>query len=357
MLEGLTLLKPEEVGYLATFAIVFCVSLTMDIFMHRKHKEVSIANAAAWTGIWMLISIGFAGVTYLFLGEEKAWLYLSGWFLEKTLAVDNLIAFSAIFASFKLAEKQFEHLQHRILHWGIIGAIVFRVFFLCIIGFLLALPHEFHKWIMTAASLIILFTAYKMAFKEDKDVDYSKHWSVRWTRWLIPVREDLADGKFFAKKDDGKGGTRWAVTVPFLCLVCVEVVDVLFAFDSMPAIAAVCKDPVIMCTATLMAAAGLRALYFVILAAQHALCHLEKAVIALLVFIAVKVICAEWGLFHISNMWNLAIVGSFLLAGVLASFLWPEKKEEEEEKKDGEEDVETSIPNDSAPSASNQLGA
>lgn len=323
----------HSLSYLAVFGVIFLVSLFVDMFAHRGHKGISVKNALVWTGIWMLVSVAFAGVTWAYFGQQAASLYLSGFFLEKTLAIDNLFALMAVFASFGLMDAKDQHYQHRILHWGIIGAIVFRVIFLIGLGAILSIPSPWHEWIITATGLLVGYTAWSMWKAQDQDdPDYSQHWSVKLVRRFFPVEPSVADGKFFVRQ-----GKKWAVTIPFLCLVCIEFVDVAFAFDSMPAIAAVVHEPPLMITGCLMAIAGLRALYFALLAAKNHLVHLEKAVIALLVYITIKIIGSAWHWFHISPEINLLVIGIFVAAGVAASYIWPAKSDEEELKEIEEE--------------------
>lgn len=320
----------EKLMYLAIFAGVFVLSLSADILLHKRKGSTSIANALLWTVVWIVVAVLFGGVTWWFLGKDAASLYLTGWVLEKTLAIDNLFAFMAVFASFGLMGRENEHLQHRILHWGIIGAIVLRALFLTVMGGLLNLPSPYNEAIIIVFALLVAGTAVLMLRSGDESsIDYSNHWSVRMVKRWLPVEPTLAGGKFFVKKTVDGRVVRY-ITIPFLCLVCVEAVDVGFAFDSMPAIAAVVKDPIIMLTATMMAVAGLRALYFALLGATNLLCHLEKAVIGLLFYISAKLILGALNVVHISNLVNLGVAVGFIAIGVLASFMFPEKHKEKE---------------------------
>jgi tellurite resistance protein TerC len=320
--------------YLAVFTVMFVVSLVSDMWSSKKrHGIPSVKASLFWTGIWILVSIAFAGVTWQLLGYEKGLGFFVGWMMEKTLAIDNLFAFMAVFASFGLIGRN-SVFQHRILHWGILGAIGIRGILLAFIGLLLALEGVGHTVVMCMLAGAVFFMAFLMikdAFGSDdeEEVDYSNHWSVRLTQRVFPVHGEIDSGKFFVKKEH-KGAHRWHATPLFLCLVCIEIVDVGFAFDSMPAIAAVVRDPVIMWTATLMAVAGLRALYFALLGASNVLCHLDKAVAGLLVYIGLKVTADAFHLLHVGHIENLAIISAFLGAGIVASLLWPDKKEKDE---------------------------
>ncbi len=316
--------------YLVIFSVVFGVSLLMDIRSNSKGIMPTVKSSLAWTLVWILVSVGFAGVTWALLGPEKAGGYFVGWLMEKTLAVDNLFAFMAVFGAFGLAGHN-SHFQHRILHWGIIGAIGIRALLLAGIGVLLSLEGIWHTAVMLglgASVLLMAFLMTKEAFKRndsEEHVDYTKHWSVRLTSMVLPIVPEITSGKFFVKMERN-GKLRWHATPLFLCLVCIEMVDVGFAFDSMPAIAAVVRDPLIMWTSTMMAVAGLRALYFALLGASNVLCHLDKAVAGLLFWIAFKVAADALHLVHIPNSINLVVICLFLAIGVGASICFPEKK-------------------------------
>lgn len=321
----LTYVKSYNWVYIATFMTVFAVSLWIDIRSHKGEK-LSLKNAATWSLIWIGVALAFAIPTGMMLGREKSSLYLTGWMLEKTLAIDNLIAFIAIFSCFGLSARGNTHILYKVLHWGIIGAIVGRFAFLFLLGVLVNIPHPWGDLIVAGLGLVVLYTAFKMwrelKAEEDEEVDYANHWSVRFTRKLFPVEPTLADGKFFVMKTLN-GKLRPHVTVTFLALVCVEVVDILFAFDSMPTIAAVVKDPNVMLSGTIMAVAGLRALFFILEAMRRVLCHLDKAVIGLLVYLSFKLMGGALGI-HISPAINLLIVSVFLTVGIVASLIWKE---------------------------------
>ena len=308
--------------YIGVFLSVFFVSLWLDITLHKGQK-LSVKNAAIWSLVWIAVALAFAVPTGLMLGWDKASLYLTGWMLEKTLAIDNLIAFIAIFSCFGIAARGNTHILFRILHWGIIGAVVGRFVFLFFLGVLVNIPHPYGDLIVAFLGLIVLYTAYKMwhelKAEEEDAVDYANHWSVRLTRKVFPVEPTLSEGKFFVRKlRDGR--MRTCVTISFLALICVEVVDILFAFDSMPTIAAVVKDPNVMLSGTIMAVAGLRSLFFVLEALRRMLVHLDKAVIGLLVYLSFKLMGGAVGI-HISPAFNLLIVALFLVGGVVASLL------------------------------------
>ena len=231
---------------ISAFLIPFILAIFIDLRLHKPGEAISAKNATMWSAVWITCAVAFGGFIWWARGAESASLYMSGYLLEKALAIDNLFAFFLIFASFGLTRPTTQHFQHKILYWGILGAIIFRVFFL---GAGAAIVN-FSSYVLIAFALIILWTVWKMWASEnsDEEVDYTKHWSVRLVERFSKVNPSIDSGRFYCS----------GVTPLFLCLVCIEVCDVVFAFDSMPTIIAVVKDPYLMITASLWAAAGLR---------------------------------------------------------------------------------------------------
>jgi tellurite resistance protein TerC len=245
-------------------------------------------------------------------------LFLSGYFLEKSLSVDNLFVFMAIFASFKVADIY----QHRVLYFGIIGAIILRFVFIALGTSLLFLG----KWVLVAFALFVLWSAYAMWKNSNgddgDDEDYTNHWSVKYTSKLLPVWTKLDGHNFFTLQN----GKRY-ITPLFLCLVCMEVADVMFAFDSVPAVITITQDPFLVYASNIFAILGLRSMYFMLASAKRFLCHLEKSVIVILGFIGIKMLLDVSGVFHISPNVSLLVVLGLLTVGVLSSLVFPEKAE------------------------------
>ncbi|RQT12520.1 TerC/Alx family metal homeostasis membrane protein [Burkholderia contaminans] len=325
---------------MAVFVGLALAALLLDMVTHRDDKPITLGRASIWSVFWVAISLAFAGFLYVQHGAEVASLFLTGYALEKVLSVDNLFVFMAIFAWFKVPDG----LRHRILHWGIIGAIVFRGVFVVIGTGLLA----FGPWVEIVFALIVAWTAVMMLKGGDDDdeaKDYSQHLACRFAKKLFPVWPRLHGHKFFVSRKQleaevrtperdmslaAKGGL--FATPLFLCLVVIEVSDVLFAFDSVPAVIAVSREPLIVYSAMLFAILGLRTLYFVLEALKRYVVHLEKAVVVLLFFIAAKLgLNATDHLFHhgisISPNTSLLIVMVVLAIGILASVIFPNKEE------------------------------
>ncbi|WP_110947031.1 TerC/Alx family metal homeostasis membrane protein [Pseudomonas bohemica] len=325
---------------MAVFVGLAIGAMLLDMLTHRGDKPVSLAKASVWSIFWIAISLGFAGFLYVQHGPQVASLFVTGYALEKVLSVDNLFVFMAIFAWFKVPDG----LRHRVLYWGIIGAIVFRGVFVAIGTGLLA----FGPWVEVVFAVIVAWTAIMMlkGGGDDEEEDYSKHMAYRFAKKLFPVWPKLYKNQFFVsrkvledelRKPENQGMTLAAkgaifATPLFLCLVVAEISDVLFAFDSVPAVIAVSREPLIVYSAMLFAILGLRTMYFVLEALKRYLVHLEKAVIALLFFIAVKLgLNATDHMFHhgysIDANTSLIIVMVVLVIGIVASLIFPEKEE------------------------------
>lgn len=296
---------------LGAFLIPFLLAIWIDLRAHKKEKPISVKDAAGWSLVWVICALVFASYVCWNQGAEAASLYVTGYVLEKALAVDNLFAFFLIFKSFGLTSIQNQPLQHRILYWGILGAILFRIAFLGMGAFIVNLS----PYVLVAFALVVLWTVWKMwkGGDDEEEEDYTSHWSVKMVKKITKVNPSIESHRFFSH----------GVTPLFLCLVCIEVCDVIFAFDSMPVIVAVVKDPYLMITSSLWAAAGLRSLYFLLIAAQNKFWALEKAVMVLLVFVACKLIGSAFH-FHLPNVFSLAVVATILVSGIAWSLYKPQ---------------------------------
>ncbi|MDR3038933.1 MAG: TerC/Alx family metal homeostasis membrane protein [Candidatus Adiutrix sp.] len=301
----------------AIFAAVVAAALLADLFAHKRDQAVSLKNAALWSAVWVALGLGFAVFVGFSHGPDDSFLYLTGYLLEKSLSVDNLFVFMAIFASFSVRDEY----QHRVLYYGIIGALLLRLVFVAAGASLLA---WFGPWALTAFGLFVLWSAFKM-WQESRQpraeaVDYANHWAVRATRRFLPVSAALDGHNFFTRS-----GGRLLVTPLFLCLVAVEMADVMFAFDSVPAILAVTQKTFLVYTSNIFAILGLRSLYFLLAAAARRLAHLEKAVIAILAFIGLKMLAQVTLDIHLSPQVSLLVVLGLLAAGGAASLLRPRR--------------------------------
>lgn len=306
------------------FCVIVVVCLWCDLHAHKADKPVTAKNAALWTIVWVALALGFAGYIGYSFGSEQVQLFLTGYLLEKSLSVDNLFVIMAIFNSFAVKDAY----QHRVLYYGVLGALVLRLIFVAAGSSLVAL---FGPYALASFGAFVLWTAWKMwqsmrDGSKEEIVDYSEHWAIRYTRRFIPVHHQLHGHDFFVKEPDSAGRLLWKATPLFLCLCVVEVSDVMFAFDSVPAIIAVTHDPFLVYTSNVFAILGLRSMYFLLAAGKRYLRHLEKSVVAILAYIGVKMLLDVVGIVHVSPLVSLAVVMVLLVIGILAS-LFPEKGE------------------------------
>ena len=320
---------PLEVLVVFFCAILF--SIYIDLVAHRHSKEITVKNAALWSIFWVSLALAF--YVYLYFRFEPEWadLYLAGYVLEKSLSIDNLMVFVAIFASFGIKDR----LQHRILYWGILGALIFRAIFV-VIG---AELYIYAPWVGFLFAALIFLSALKM-LKDENGKEQTQKWYIRLVGKLIPMYPALAQEKFFVKhsylnKEQISKETRKSsiyMTLAFFSLMAIELSDVAFAVDSVPAVIAVTQEPLLVYAAMIFAILGLRSLYFILAALTKYLLHLEKAVIALLFFISFKTGIESWNNtvsdtgIHISSNVSFYIVLGVLFIGVIASFIFPEKK-------------------------------
>ncbi len=324
------------------FAAVVALSLFLDLFAHRRDEVISFKSACLWSVFWVALALAFGVYLYVHHSPEMASLFFTGYALEKVLSVDNLFVMMAIFSWFSIPGQY----RHRVLYWGVLGAIVFRAIFVAIGAELMSLG----PYVELLFAVIVGYTAVMVLKKKDDEEeikDYSNHLAFRMVRRFFPVWPRLCGHTFFlsrekameeSKRDnipiEGMGRASSLVVTPlFLCLAVIEVSDVMFAFDSVPAVIAVSREPFIIYSAMIFAILGLRSLYFVLESMSGRLVYLEKAVIVLLFFIAFKLVLSGINhIFHvgfeISPNVSLIIVLGVLATGIIASLLHkPEAKE------------------------------
>lgn len=293
----------------------FVILILIDILvLHRKDEATKIKDAIWQSIAWILLGIGLGAVILVAFGGEAATQYFSGYLVEKSLSIDNVFTWSLIFAYFRIPKKY----QHRVLFWGVIGAIVLRTLFV-FAG--LALIEKFES-VLILFGLILIWSAIKI-FKTDKEHEYDPRESrfFRLIKRIIPVSHELDGHKLFTIEN----GKRVA-TMLFMVLLIVEFTDVLFAVDSVPAVLAVSNDPFIIIASNAAAILGMRALYFVFDHIKENFWLLNYALGLLLLFVGLKLSLApshvfgmEWFGFHLNNNLSLAIIGGLLAGGILGS--------------------------------------
>jgi len=294
------------------FGVLMVVMLAIDLGMNRTAHTVSFRQALTWSMVWVSLAMAFNIGIYSILGKTKALEFFTGYIIEKSLSIDNLFVFIMIFSYFKIRG---EH-QARILKWGIIGALVLRGLFI-FTG--IELLTTFH-WMFYLFGVLLLFTAWKMAFGGEEEVHPDKNLLVRLARRLFPFTKRVRGDWFFTRR---KG---LLVASPlFLALVMVESSDVLFAIDSIPAIFAVTLDPFIVFTSNIFAIMGLRALYFLLASVMGMFVYLKLGISSILAFVGGKMIATALGV-TIPIQVSLLVIFACLGLAVAASLLFGKKR-------------------------------
>ena len=295
--------------------VLALLALDLGVF-HQKAHKVSIKEATIWSIVWITLSLLFNLGIYFFwdniapasdyTNSEAALAFFTGYLLEKSLSVDNIFIFVVIFSFFAVPAMY----QHRVLFWGILGALIMRGT-LIVIG--AALLKEFH-WIIYIFGAFLIFTGIRMARHQDEELQPDQNPVVKFFRRFMPVTENFEQDKFFIRR-----AGRLMATPLFLILLIVESTDLVFAVDSIPAIFAVTEDPFIVYTSNVFAILGLRALYFLLANVMDKFQYLKFGLSAVLVFIGVKMVIVDF--YKIPTAVSLAVVASILTISVLAS-LW-----------------------------------
>jgi tellurite resistance protein TerC len=288
------------------------LALDLGVF-HKKAHKVSVKEAAIWSGVWVALSMVFALAVYLFwpdpsLRGQKGVEFLTGYLIEKSLSIDNIFVFVLIFTFFKVPALY----QHRVLFWGVFGAIVMRAIF---IGLGATLVKEF-QWILYIFGAFLVFTGYKLLFgKEDENEgDLSNNKILLFLRKRMRITEEYHGQNFFVIKE----GLRYATPL-FLVLVLVEITDLIFAVDSIPAIFAVTQDTFIVFTSNILAILGLRSMYFLLADIIHRFVYLKTGLAIVLAFIGVKLLLLE--VYKIPTVVSLGVVIGVLTISIVASLM------------------------------------
>src|SRR5215208_2176252 len=307
------------------FNIFVLAMLALDLgVFHRKSHAVSGKEALTWSLVWISLSLVFNAVIYFYwdrmapnssyTNSEAALAFFTGYLIEKSLSVDNIFVFILIFSFFGVPAAY----QHRVLFWGILGALLMRG---ALIAVGAALLDQFH-WIIYLFGAFLIFTGIRMALHQEEEIHPDQNPVVKFFRKLMPVTENFEKDKFFIRR-----AGKVMATPLFLILLIVESTDLVFAVDSIPAIFAVTREPFIVYTSNVFAILGLRALYFLLANVMDKFQYLKLGLSAVLTFIGIKMVIVD--LYHIPVGVSLAIVASILTIAVLAS-LWKAKKTERE---------------------------
>jgi tellurite resistance protein TerC len=324
-------LTPQSL-VLIGFHVVLAFILALDLgFFHRHAHAVSMAEAGIWTAVWVVLALIFAcGIwNYWHLwhadeperGPERALEFVTGYLIEKSLSVDNLFVFLLIFRYFSVPA----HLQHRVLVWGIVGALIMRAVLILVGAALLSVFH----WVIYAFGVFLIYTGYRLARAGEPEFDTGRNRVLRLARWMLPVVENYDSTRFWVRRNG-----RWHATPLPLVLLVIESSDVMFAVDSIPAIFGVTEDPFIVYTSNVFAILGLRSLYFLLAGFLGMLRYLHVGLAVVLVFIGLKMLGEDALTPYLESLGvmrkhrvliSLGVVAVILSAATAAS-VWPPKK-------------------------------
>ena len=308
-------MQTDQIWLWAGFNAFVLAMLAVDLFVfHREAHEVRSREAAIWSGVWVALALLFGAGVYRFLGREAGLEYLAGYLIEKALSVDNIFVFVLIFGYFRVPAQY----QHRVLFWGILGALIMRGAMIAAGAYLI---QQFH-WVIYLFGAFLVFTGIRMATQVEHDLEPDTNPAIRLIRRLMPVTSAYHGQKFFVRERVA-GAVRLAATPLFVVLVLVETTDLIFAVDSIPAIFAITQDPFIVYSSNVLAILGLRALYFLLADVIDRIHYLKVGLSVVLVFVGAKMLLAD--VYPIPVGVSLAVVGLALGIAALASWRWPRK--------------------------------
>ncbi len=294
--------------------VFIMLALDLGVFNKRSHK-VPVKEAVVWTLVWISLALIFNLFIYFEFGKIKALEFLTGYVIEYSLSVDNIFVFILIFSYFAVKAQY----QHKILFWGILGALIMRGTFI-FAG--VALINRFH-WIVLLFGGFLVFTGIKMLFQDESEPDPEKNPIVRFFKRFLPVTHAVTDGKLFIRQD-----RKFFATPLFLVLIIIETSDLLFAVDSIPAILAISQDRFIVYTSNIFAILGLRSLYFAIAGIMGLFRYLKVGLAFVLAFVGLKMLLAFFK-FEIPIVLSLLIIVGILVFSILASVIFPQKTSKE----------------------------
>lgn len=285
------------------------LALDLGVF-HRKSTEITVRNSLMWTGIWICLALCFNVFIYYHFGKEEAIQFLTGYVIEKSLSVDNIFVIIMIFSYFHVPSSY----QHKVLFWGILGALVMRVFFI-FAG--IELIHRFHLLIYVFGAFLV-FTGIRMLTSGDAKIEPEKNPLVKLVRRIFPVTEGFEGDLFFVRKN----ARLWATPL-FVVVILIEATDLIFAVDSIPAILAITDDPFLVYTSNVFAILGLRSLYFALSGIEKYFHHLKYGLAAILVFVGTKMCIADY--YKIPIEVSLIVIVSVLGLSIVSSIVFPKK--------------------------------
>ena len=299
------------------FNVFVLAMLAVDLFVfHKEAHEVSLKEAAGWSIAWIALAVAFGVGMYVRMGPDAGLEYFTGYLIEKALSVDNIFVFVLIFSYFRVPPRY----QHRVLFWGIVGALVMRGAMIAAGAYLI---EQFH-WIIYVFGGFLVFTGLRMATQTEHDIEPESNPVIRLVKRLVPVTNVYHGQSFFVREQVG-GRTRRVATPLFVVLVLVETTDLIFAVDSIPAIFSITRDPFIVYTSNIFAILGLRALYFLLAGVIHKFHFLKLGLSAVLVFVGAKMLLVD--VYPVPVGVSLIVIAIVLGASIGASLLWPKVAE------------------------------
>jgi len=301
----------NQVGLWAGFTGFVVVLLAVDLLVvHRRPRQVSVKEATVWTAVWIGLALGFCVGIYYLWGPRPALQYLTGYLIEKSLSLDNIFVFVVIFSYFDVPDD----LEHKVLFWGIMGALVMR-------GAMIgagALLIEHFEWVLYLFGAFLVITGARLALGAEPGVEPRRNPVLRFVRGFLPITDRYADGRFFVRRERGDGGWfGWAATPLFIVLITVETTDLIFALDSIPAIFGVTREPFIVYSSNVFAILGLRSLYFVLAGVVNRFRYLRYGLAAVLVFVGVKMLIED--VYQMPIGLSLAVVAGLIGLSLAAS--------------------------------------
>jgi tellurite resistance protein TerC len=312
----------SSIGLWFGFAIFIFIMLSLDLgLFNRKAHTIRYREAAIWSGVWVTLAMIFATLVFWYQGKQRGLEFLTGYLIELSLSVDNLFIFLLIFSYFRVPNR----FQHRVLFWGVLGALVMRLTMIFVGA---ALIQRFH-WIIYLFGAFLVYTGIRMFTQKETNIEPEQNPVVRFITRYVPIVRHYDEQKFFTNINGRRTGT-----LLLLVLIIVEITDLIFAVDSIPAIFAVTTNAFIVYTSNVFAILGLRSMYFLLAGVVERFHYLKMGLAVVLTFIGGKMLAVAAGI-HIRIEFSLAFVAIVLLSSVAASFLWP---------KDAEIDIEVDLP-------------
>lgn len=305
----------ENIWFWVVFNIFVLGLLALDLgVFHRKDHAVGMKEAAIWTVVWISLALLFNLGIYIYAGSEPALQFLTGYLIEKSLSVDNIFVFVMLFSYFNVPVIY----QHRVLFWGILGALIMRGILIGVGAFLIA---QFH-WVIYIFGAFLVFTGIRMAMQKEENVEVESNGVVKLLRRVMPITQGYHGHDFFVRN-----AGRIFATPLFVVLLVVETTDLIFALDSIPAIFAVTTDPFLVYTSNVFAILGLRSLYFLLAEVVTKFRFLKLGLSAILVFVGIKMLIVD--IYHIPILVSLGVIATTLAISIVASLLLPEAAETE----------------------------